>query len=226
MLVTRVNGTNNGRVYTVNSGGQATVVTGTQTNTPPTPPSMTTMFALPAGAMSYGVEINPSTGGLRITTDNRGNIEVNLQTLQVSNSGALNQTTPIISSEAYTNNFDGATGTRLFAIDYNNDSLMVQGKDTPNDGQLFDVRALGTDIFSSGGFEVLGGADGLAIVAAQVEGDTAPDAFSTLFRANIDPAGTGSVLTSVGTIGRPGATPAQADTRVIVNAIASRFPPP
>ena len=114
-----------------------------------------------------------------------------------------------VTSAAYSNSYAGATTTKLFDLSSVTDSLMLQGKDSPNDGQLFDVRTLNIPIESNGGFDILGGANGYAVGVLRA---TATNTYSTLYR--IDLSGTGNVLTSMGDIGR--ATPAPS-TLVQVN---------
>ncbi len=221
-LVT-VGGNTVGRLYTVNlSTGAATLVTAT---TNALPPATVSSFTLPQ-ATSYGVDFRPGTesttppatdGLLRITTSAQANLEVNLTTLAVTTLTALNQPVPVITSEAYTSSFFGATSTRLFALDTANDSLMTQGKVTPNDGQLFDVRALGVAVDAFGGFDIIGGADGYVIGVLK---QTA-NAYSTLYRINLSDSTT-AVLTSLGDVGRATPTPS---TLVQINSAAVRFTP-
>ena len=219
-VVTRVGTSTDGKLYTVTPQGAASAVMGPPSL--PNNPTGTATFALPAGSASYGVDINPSTGALRITTDNAGNIEVNVSTLVVSSLAALNQTVPAIGSQAYTASFDGATSTRLFGLDHSNDSLMTQGKVNPNDGQLFDLRALGVNIGATGGFDILGGADGYAVGVLQ----SGTQAYATIYRidltgiAAISPVINGDAASS--TVGR---VVGQTDNRKAVGVSAVRFTP-
>ncbi|MES2884543.1 MAG: DUF4394 domain-containing protein [Pseudomonadota bacterium] len=219
-----------GRLYTVNlSTGAASVVSFTSNTLPP---ATVNSFTLQPAA-SYGVDFRPGTesttpgsttnGLLRITSSAKHNLEVNLTTLAVSPIADLNQLTPVITSEAYTNSFAGATSTRLFALDTFNDSLMTQSTTAPTIGQLFDVRALGTTVLNTGGFEVIGGADGYAVAVLQA---TANTAYSTLYRVDLSGAVTPLALANTTqALSDVGRNVNNTDTRVIINAIAVRFTP-
>ncbi len=230
LYVVTVSGNTVGRLYTIDiTTGVANPVTATTTSLPP---ATVSSFTLPPAA-SYGVDFRPGSasttppatnGLLRITTDTLKNLELNLSTLAVTSLADLSQPVPLITSEAYTNSFAGATSTRLFALDTGNDSLMTQGKATPNDGQLFDLRAFGTAVANTGGFEVLGGADGYAIAVLQAGGN----AYSTLYRVDLSgatpPLSLGNGTQAASDVGLPAAG-SSPDSRVQVNAVAVRFTP-
>ena len=72
-------------------------------------------------------------------------------------------TAPMVLASAYTNSFDGTTSTMLFNLDAASDVLTLQAP--PNDGTLANVGALGLDISGMAGFDIAGGANGLALAA-------------------------------------------------------------
>ncbi len=77
----------------------------------------------------------------------------------VNRSGAA----ALVSAAAYTNSFAGTTATMLFDIDSAADTLALQNP--PNDGTLANVGALGVDVAGDVGFDIAGGANGLALAA-------------------------------------------------------------
>ena len=162
--------TNQNRLYTVNPyTGVATLLT--------------------AGAPAFnlqgnkvGIDFNPTVDRVRIVTNNAQNFRIN------PNSGALIDgdtgtggtqpdtplayvdgnagTDPKISAVAYDRNFQGATLTTLFAIDFGLDRLVriggVDGTPSPNGGQLTALGSLGVDASGAVGFEILASGAGLA----------------------------------------------------------------
>ena len=105
---------------------------------------------------------------------------------------------------------------------------MTQGKASPNDGQLFDVRALGIAVDNTGSFDILGGADGYAIAILQAPSTTGTNAYSTLYRVDLSglsaPLALANTTQASSDIGNT-ATGAAARARVIINAAAVRFTP-
>ena len=221
-LVTK-DGSSNAKLYTVNfTTAAATAVTqgATCTNTAGTLSLMAgTQFDVEYTPGSQTTGVQATNGTVRINDDKGLNATINVTCLAVSNTAesAMEQAAYSVTSAAYSNSYAGATTTKLFDLSSVTDSLMLQGKDSPNDGQLFDVRTLNIPIESNGGFDILGGANGYAVGVLRA---TATNTYSTLYR--IDLSGTGNVLTSMGDIGR--ATPAPS-TLVQVNATATRFTP-
>lgn len=220
-LVT-VSGNTVGRVYTVDlTNGAATPVTGMTNALPPTTVSS---FTLPP-ATAYGVEFRPgsasttppaTTGSLRFTTDTLKTLEVNLSTFATTAVTTLSQPAPVITSEAYTNSFAGATRTTLYALDTANDSLMTQSTMAPTTGQLFDVRALSVLVDGFGGFDILGGADGYVVGVLRA---TATPTYSTLYRIDLSD----GAMSSLGDVGN--ATTGTTMPRVQITASAVRFTP-
>ena len=123
---------------------------------------------------SFGIDFNPTVDRLRVTSDARQNLRVNVDTGVTSadrsiaygggDRNARVQPEPV--GVAYTNNdndsfvepaltpFDRpvATGTKLYAIDSARDSLALQ--DPPNDGTLKTVGKLRRPASSALGFDV------------------------------------------------------------------------
>src|SRR5262245_4490100 len=98
----------------------------------------------------FGFDFNPTVDRIRVVSDLDQNIRLN------PNDGSLTATdtalTPGSSSvvgSAYSNNFDGATMTTLYAIDAATNSLMTQN---PNPGILTLVGPLGVSITFLTGF--------------------------------------------------------------------------
>ncbi len=216
-VVTRVNATGVGKVYTLDVQTRMATVS---------PAGNMTMqgddFVLTG--TQFGVDINPATGGaLRVTSNTGLNVDVDLTTLMVTNRTAINQTpVPAIGSAAYTNSYAGALTTQLFALDGANDSLMRQGKVTPNDGQLFDIKPLSFNIASNGGFDCLGGDNGYCVGVLKLDAN----AYSTLYRVNLAGAAAGLTFSGANQVASDvGRNPTNVETRVLVNAATVRFTP-
>lgn len=223
-LVTKVNSGGVGKVYTVDLlTGVATPVTtnGQMTN------SSGAGFVLQGD--SFGVDIDQSTTTLRITSDStqKINVDVNLTTLVATNQAALSQPTPVITAGAYAFGRLGGDAAALFTLNSSGSTLMSQGKSSPDDGELFDLRPLGADVTGAGDIDIAGGANGYAVAVLQNQDLPEDEAFSTFYRVDLSNSAVAGLATpALGAIGRPGATPVQADTRVVVNAMATRLPPP
>jgi hypothetical protein len=136
-----------GYVYLIDADGVATELSATPLNV--------------AGATAYDIDFNPVVDRIRVVTDNDKNYRVN------PNDGAVivdtditiaasdpNVGNPVFGGVAYTNNFDGATTTSLFAIDTNKDVLMTTSN--PNSGVYTTVGALGVDVSGPIGFDISG----------------------------------------------------------------------
>lgn len=216
------------KVYTVDfTTAMATAVPRGQTctGTAPAPLALVgTNFDVEYVPNSQTTGLQATNGLVRINSDGKQNATIDLTCLTSSAGTDLQQPAPVVTSEAYTNSFAGASSTKLYALDTTNDFLMTQGGSLgPNDGQLFDVRALTTtggaavNVDAFGGFDILGGADGYVVGVLKQNAN----AYSTAYRINLNDS-TQPVLTSLGDVGRPTPTP---DTRVQVNAAAVRFMP-
>jgi hypothetical protein len=146
------------RVYTINTTtGFATAVSAA-----PFSPALT--------GTAFGFDFNPVPDRLRVVSTDTSNFRLNPST------GALAGTdtplayaagdsgtgfTPRVVGSAYTNNFDGAALTTLFAIDSSRDVLVMQGgpngSPSPNGGVLTTIGAgLGFNTSDLVGFDVSG----------------------------------------------------------------------
>jgi hypothetical protein len=73
-----------------------------------------------------------------------------------------------VHAAAYSNTFAGTTATTLFNLEGASDVLTQQVP--PNDGTLVNVGAFGVDISGLAGFDIGGGANGLALAALRPSG--------------------------------------------------------
>ena len=113
---------------------------------------------------NFGFDFNPTVDRIRVVSNMGQNLRVNPNDGTVAaTDGMLNPGTPQVSAAAYTNNFAGATMTKLFVIDHNTDKLYEQNP--PNNGVLVEVGALGVDITSANGFDIGGTSDKAWIIA-------------------------------------------------------------
>jgi len=107
-------------------------------------------------APSYGVDFNPTVDRLRFITSTDVNLRINpitggLAAVDTNIQGGLD-----IVGSAYTNNFAGATTTRLYGLDAVTDSLIFS--DAPNGGVYTSVGPLGVDLSTTAGvgFDISG----------------------------------------------------------------------
>jgi len=146
------------------------------------------------GDIRSGADFNPQADRLRLVSTDGQNLRLNvaLGAVAVDRPLAYAATDrhagqrPRITAAAYSNNVRDAATTKLFEIDAETDSLVVQ--DPPNDGVLVTIGPLGVDFGPFGGFDVASehGVD----VAWAASG-------ATLFRIDL---GSGQA-TAMGTIG-------------------------
>ena len=85
----------------------------------------------------------------------------------------------MVTAAAYTNSYAGTTATQLFDIDTTSASLALQNP--PNDGTLVNVGLLGLLPAGDVGFDIAGGANGLALAALR----TTPTGPSSLYRIDL-----------------------------------------
>jgi len=125
-----------------------------------------------------GFDFNPTVDRIRLVDEVGQNLRLNPETGMIgknaetgaptidkatayaatdSNAGA----TPALSGAGYTNSVPDAQSTQLYVIDTAQDTLAIQ--DPPNDGVLWTVGELGTDLDGPAGFDIA--ASGLAYVA-------------------------------------------------------------
>jgi len=144
------------RIYTINITTGAVTVVGAAAFTP----------ALSGTA--FGVDFNPVPDRIRVTSDADQNLRLNQNDGTVAgtdmpltyltgdaNAGA----NPNLVGVGYTNNFNGTTSTTLFGIDSNLDILVRQGSvggapDSPNNGRLNTIGALGVNTTDQVGFDI------------------------------------------------------------------------
>ena len=176
-----------GRIYTLNTAtGMASFVASLF--------NATTLAPINLNGTEFGVDFNPVPDRLRVVSNLGQNLRINVTTGATTVDGNLNQTVgnPYIVASAYTNNFAGATSTTLFNIDSDSNNLTAQIP--PNAGTQVVVGALGLDVTSLAGMDILTvGTSNPAFAAVQVAGS----AGSRLVTINL---ATGSA-TTLGTIG-------------------------
>ncbi|EZP37284.1 DUF4394 domain-containing protein [Janthinobacterium lividum] len=137
---------------------------------------------------AFGVDFNPVADRLRVIGNAGQSLRINVDTGATTTDGAVNRAgaAPSVTAAAYTNSFAGTTATMLFDIDTASAALALQNP--PNDGTLVNVGALGVAVAGDVGFDIAGGANGLALAALRTSA-TGP---SSLYR--IDLATGGAVL--------------------------------
>ncbi|MCA1859174.1 DUF4394 domain-containing protein [Janthinobacterium sp. HSC-3S05] len=143
-----------------------------------------------AGA-AFGVDFNPVADRLRVIDNTGQSLRINVDTGATTTDGAVNRAgaTPAVTAAAYSNSFAGTTSTMLFDIDTASASLALQNP--PNDGTLVNVGALGVAVAGDVGFDIAGGANGLALAALRTSA-TGP---SSLYRIDL---ATGAAVLSGG----------------------------
>jgi hypothetical protein len=149
---------------------------------------------------TFGTDFSPTADALRVISDAEHNLAVFVDNGATITSNSLrrvaaenNRPAPDVVAIAYSSNYAGATDTTLYDIDLGTNSLVTQKP--ANNGLLTTVGALSaTQTFTfSGGFDIAGGDDGLAVAALQPMGSSQ----STLYSVNLR---TGA-LTALGPIG-------------------------
>lgn len=152
---------------------------------------------------TYGIDFSPTADALRVISDAERNIAVVVESGNTITATPLARImaesasrAPDVIAIAYTNNFAGTLDTTLYDIDLATNSLLSQRP--ANAGLVTTIGPLGgTQPFSfTGGFDIAGGEDGLAVAALETQGAGQ----STLYRVNLR---TGA-LTAVGAIGPAG----------------------
>ena len=144
------------RVYTINISTGAATAVGPAAFTP----------AL--NGTAFGVDFNPVPDLIRLTSDAEQNLRLRPDTGAVAGmdmplvyamGDANASANPNLVGVGYTNNFDRTTSTTLFGIDSNLDILARQGSvggapDSPNNGRLNTIGALGVDTTDMVGFDI------------------------------------------------------------------------
>jgi hypothetical protein len=143
------------RIYTLNPATGVATALGTAAFTP----------ALTAGAAA-GLDFNPVADRIRVHNSAEQDLRINPNDGVALTDGALAFVAgdvnagknPSIAGTAYTNSFAGTTSTVLFAIDSDLDALVTL--DTPNNGQLRTIGALGVTSTEAVGFDIPGAGAG------------------------------------------------------------------
>ncbi|WP_426074355.1 DUF4394 domain-containing protein [Janthinobacterium sp. DSP2-3-3] len=150
----------------------------------------TAPYAAIAGT-AFGVDFNPVADRLRVIGNTGQSLRINVDTGATTTDGAVNRTgaAPIVTAAAYTNSFAGTTATMLFDIDTASVSLALQNP--PNDGTLVNIGLLGVAVAGDVGFDITGGANGLALAALR----TTAGGPSSLYRIDL---ATGAAVLSGG----------------------------
>jgi hypothetical protein len=180
------------RLYTINvATGAATHVAMLTADAADT----TEPFAALNGT-NFGVDFNPVADRLRVVSDTRQNLRINVATGAVTTDTNLNFVAPDVVAAAYTQNFAMPASTRLLALDAATGTLQLQNP--PNDGVLTTIGRLDPALTfgPAAGFDIAGGDDGLSLAVLQPAGA----AQSTLYRVN-PRTGAATVLGPIGPAG-------------------------
>ena len=156
---------------------------------------LTDPFAALSGT-DFGVDFNPAADRLRVVSNIGQNLRINVATGATTTDSNLNAPAPDAIAAAYTRNFAGATATSLFVIDVATNTLQLQNP--PNNGTLSTIGRLDAvqTFAATGGFDIVGGDDGLVLAVLQPTGATQ----STLYRINLRTA----AATPIGVVGPAG----------------------
>jgi hypothetical protein len=151
----------------------------------------TAPYTAVAGA-TFAVDFNPVADRLRVISNAGQSLRINVDTGATTTDGAINRAgaLPVVTGAAYTNSYAGTTATSLYDIDLTSASLALQNP--PNDGTLVNVGALGVAVAGDVGFDIAGGANGLALAALRTTA-TGP---SSLYRIDLT---TGAAVLLTGT---------------------------
>src|ERR671924_370785 len=106
----------------------------------------------------FGVDFNPTVDKIRVVSDQRQNLRLNVDEGTVLSADAdLNPGMPNIVGAAYTNSsfsFTPPTATTLYVVDSVTDQEFVQNP--PNNGTLTNQQQLGVDVGADAGFDIAG----------------------------------------------------------------------
>jgi hypothetical protein len=137
-----------GRLYTLNlNTGTATlastlVADGTDATNPFTQLNGT----------DFGIDFNPLPDRLRVVSNTRQNLRINVDTGAVITDDTLNPGSPNVVAAAYTNPFVGAPSTTLYTIDAGTDVLNIQNP--PNNGTQVSQGPLNVNVGAVGGMDI------------------------------------------------------------------------
>lgn len=166
-----------GKIYTIDP---ATGVATTKATLAADAADTTLPFTAIAGT-AFAVDFNPVADRIRVISNTGQSLRINADTGATTTDGAINAAgmTPLVTAAAYTNSFAGTTTTTLLDIETGADTLSLQNP--PNDGTLTTVGALGVNVEGDAGFDIAGGANGLALAALR----TSAGGASSLYRVNL-----------------------------------------
>jgi hypothetical protein len=150
-----------GKVYTINvNTGEATYVSTLAADTvndgtdKSSPTKSNALFSKLEGT-KFDLDFNPVADRLRIVSDARQNLRINVDTGATITDGEItkdNSTTGFqITGAAYTNSFTSAAVTRLFDIDTQTKTLVTQDA---NNGPIRTQASLGVDATTAIGFDI------------------------------------------------------------------------
>jgi len=144
------------------------------------PADTTQPYAGMVGTM-FAVDFNPVADRLRVISDRGQSLRINVDTGATTTDGAVNRldATPMVTAAAYTNSIPNAARTQLFDIDIGSGNLALQNP--PNDGTLVNVGPLGVAAVGDAGFDIAGGANGIALAALR----TVAGGPSSLYRVDL-----------------------------------------
>jgi hypothetical protein len=138
---------------------------------------------------AFGTDFSPTADALRVLSDAEHNLAVFVDTGATITATPLQRIpaesgrpAPDVVAIAYNNNYANASDSTLYDIDLGSNALVTQKP--PNNGQLTTVGPLTTNgqtFTFSGGFDIVGGDNGLAVAALQPMGSSQ----STLYRVDL-----------------------------------------
>jgi hypothetical protein len=137
-----------GRLYTLNlNTGSATLAStlsadGTDATSP----------FVQLNGTEFGIDFNPTVDRLRIVTNTRQNLRVNVDSGATITDADINPSGANLMGAGYLNPFVGAASTTLFTIDATADTLNIQNP--PNNGTQVTVGALGANVGAVGGLDI------------------------------------------------------------------------
>ncbi len=107
---------------------------------------------------SFGVDFNPTVDKIRVVSDDRQNLRLNVDEGTVLSADKdINPGMPTLVGAGYLNSSFSATrptATTLFVVDAASDTLFKQNP--PNDGTLVEGKDLGIDVGLNAGFDIAG----------------------------------------------------------------------
>lgn len=141
--------------------------------------------------IAFGFDFNPVPDRIRVISDSDQNLRLNPNDAVTIVDGTINPSDLNLVGAAYTNNFSGATMTRLYSIDTITGQLMISTN--PNAGTMAPVGSLGVSAFSEQmGFDIASPGNAAYASFTSVTGGG-----SSLYTINL----TTGAATLIGTIG-------------------------